>query len=163
MKHQKNRLECYTKDENGRLHSGQCCHCRNTMLTCIHKRTLWNKSAFSIWLTVSDDRRSKDHTLRTVGLHQFHILLLSSSLLLLLVVVVVLCSSVHRRRVVMFAAIRLRGPGFKPQPGQKFETTFLLHSHPSSGEGVSPVQGEAIRRRYIKPEYLSYPIVRATK
>src|SRR6218665_3598685 len=66
---------------------------------------------------------------------------------------------VHRSRVVMFAAIRLRGPGFKPRPGQKFETRFLLHSHPSGGEGVSPVQGEAIRCRYIKPEYLSYPIV----
>src|SRR6218665_1466653 len=53
-------------------------------------------------------------------------------------------------------AIRLRGPGFKPRPGQKFETRFLLHSHPSGGEGVSPMQGEAIRRLYIKPEYLSY-------
>jgi len=48
-----------------------------------------------------------------------------------------------------------QGPGFKRQPGQKFETRFLLHSHPRGGEGVSPVQGEAIRRRYIKPEYLS--------
>src|SRR6218665_107338 len=62
----------------------------------------------------------------------------------------------RRSRVVTFAAIRLRGPGFKPRPGQKFEMRFLLHSHPSGGEGVSPVQGEAIRRRYIKPEYLSY-------
>jgi len=26
----------------------------------------------------------------------------------------------------------------------------------SGGEGISAVQGEAIRRRYIKPEYLSY-------
>src|SRR6218665_97569 len=34
----------------------------------------------------------------------------------------------------------------------------LLHLHPSSGEGVSPVQGQAIRRRHIKPEYLSYPV-----
>jgi len=33
----------------------------------------------------------------------------------------------------------------------------LLHPHPSGGEDVSPVQGEAIRRRYIKPEYQSYP------
>src|SRR6218665_1626844 len=62
---------------------------------------------------------------------------------------------VRSSRVVTFAAIRLRGPGFKPRPGQKFETRLLLHSHPSGGEGVSPVQGEAIRRRYIKPEYLS--------
>src|SRR6218665_2669699 len=31
-------------------------------------------------------------------------------------------------RVVTFAAIRLRGSGFKPRPGQKFETTFLLYS-----------------------------------
>ena len=62
---------------------------------------------------------------------------------------------VHRSRVVMFAAIRLRGSGFKHRTGQKFETRFLLHLHPSGGEGVSHVQGEAIRRRYIKPEYLS--------
>ena len=27
----------------------------------------------------------------------------------------------HRSRVVTFTAIRLRGPGFKPRPGQKFE------------------------------------------
>src|SRR6218665_3127307 len=51
---------------------------------------------------------------------------------------------VRRRRVVTFTAIRLRGPGFKPR----------LQSHPSGGEGVSPVQVESIRRRYIKPEYL---------
>ena len=67
-------------------------------------------------------------------------------------------SGVRRSQVVTFVAIRLRGLRFKPQPGQKFETRFLLHSHPSGGEGVSPVQGEAIRRRCIKPEYLSYPI-----
>ena len=41
---------------------------------------------------------------------------------------------VRRSRVVTFAAIRLRGPG-SPMP---------------------PMQGEAIRCRYIKPEYLSY-------
>ena len=57
----------------------------------------------------------------------------------------------------MFAAIRLQGPGFKPRPGHKFETKFLLHSNPYGGEGMSPVQGEAIRRHYIKPEYLFYP------
>src|SRR6218665_2442909 len=43
----------------------------------------------------------------------------------------------------MFAAIRLRGPGIKPLPGQKFGMRFLLHSRPSGGEGVLPVQGEA--------------------
>jgi len=59
---------------------------------------------------------------------------------------------VRRSQLVTFAAIRLQGPGFKPPPGPKFETRFLLHSHPSGGKGVSPVQGEAIRRRYIKPE-----------
>src|SRR6218665_3229613 len=63
---------------------------------------------------------------------------------------------VHLSRVVTFAAIRLRGLGFKPWQGQKFETSFLLHSHPSGGEGVSPVQGEAIRHQCMKPEYLSY-------
>src|SRR6218665_2741787 len=65
---------------------------------------------------------------------------------------------VRRSRVVTFAAIRLRGPGFKPRPVQKFENRFLIHSQPSRCEGVSPVQSEAIRRRYIKPEYLSYSI-----
>ena len=64
---------------------------------------------------------------------------------------------VRRSRVVTFAAIRLWGPEFKSRPEQKFKTAFLLHSHPSGGEGVSPVQGEAIRRRYIKPDYVSYP------
>src|SRR6218665_2094615 len=74
------------------------------------------------------------------------------------------CTSIYihmgarRSRVVTFEAIRLRGPGFKPQQRQKFEMRFLLHSHPSDGEGVSPMQGEAIRRRYIKPEYLSYTL-----
>src|SRR6218665_115753 len=63
---------------------------------------------------------------------------------------------VCRSRVATFAVIRLRGPGFKPQPGEKFETRFLLHSHLSGGEDVPPVQGEVIRSRYIKP-ILSYP------
>ena len=40
----------------------------------------------------------------------------------------------RRSRVVTFTAIRLRGPGFNPN---------LLQAHPSGGEGVSPVQGEA--------------------
>ena len=57
---------------------------------------------------------------------------------------------VCRSPMVTFAAIRLRGPGFEPWPGQKFEMRFLLHLHPSGGEGVSPVQGEAIRRSYTK-------------
>ena len=60
----------------------------------------------------------------------------------------------RRSRVVTFTAIRLGGPGFKRRPGQKFETRFLLHSHPNGGEGMSLVQGEAIRLRYIKLEYL---------
>src|SRR6218665_1871090 len=63
---------------------------------------------------------------------------------------------VRRSLVATFAAIRLRGPRFKPRPGQKFETRILLQSHLSGGEDVSPMQGEAIRLRYIKPEYLSY-------
>ena len=50
----------------------------------------------------------------------------------------------RRSRVVTFNAIRLRGPGFKPRSGQKFEKRkFLLQAHPSGGEGVSPMQGEA--------------------
>src|SRR6218665_1734788 len=32
--------------------------------------------------------------------------------------------------MVTFAAIRLRGPTFKPRPGQKLEPRFLLHAHP---------------------------------
>ena len=43
---------------------------------------------------------------------------------------------VRRSRVVKFAAIRLRGPGFKPRPGQKFKMRLLLHSHPSGVESV---------------------------
>jgi len=31
--------------------------------------------------------------------------------------------------VVTFAAIRLLGPKFKPQPGQKFASRFMLHAH----------------------------------
>ena len=36
----------------------------------------------------------------------------------------------------------------------------MLQLHPSGGEGVSPVQGESIRRRHIKPEYrvARYPV-----
>ena len=41
----------------------------------------------------------------------------------------------RRSRVVTFTAIRLRGPGFKWK--------FLFQVHPSGGEGVSPMQGEA--------------------
>ena len=67
----------------------------------------------------------------------------------------------RRIGAVMFRAIRLRGPGFKPRPGQKSEMRFLLHSHPSGGEGVSPVRGEAIRCCYIKTwiPILSYAII----
>src|SRR6218665_1211179 len=46
----------------------------------------------------------------------------------------------RRSRVVTFTAIRLRGPGFKPRPGQKFENEnvcFSFQAHPSGGEGVS--------------------------
>ena len=35
-----------------------------------------------------------------------------------------------RSRVVTFTAIRLRGPGFKPRPGQKFENENFLFSSP---------------------------------
>ena len=66
------------------------------------------------------------------------------------------CLSVHMSVCLsvrlLCLSIRLLGPGFEPRLGQKFETRFPLHSHPSGGEGVSPVQGEAIRRRYIKTE-----------
>src|SRR6218665_2746296 len=39
--------------------------------------------------------------------------------------------------VVMFVAIRLQGPRFKPLPGQKFETRFLLHAHLCSASGTT--------------------------
>src|SRR6218665_1050100 len=39
--------------------------------------------------------------------------------------------------VLMFAAIRLQGPRFKPRPGQKFGSRFLLHAHPGHPE-ISP-------------------------
>src|SRR6218665_3419633 len=41
---------------------------------------------------------------------------------------------VRRSLVVMFAAIRLQ---FKPWPGQKFETRFLLRAHPCSASGTT--------------------------
>ena len=34
--------------------------------------------------------------------------------------------------VVMFAAIRLPGPRFKPRPGQKFGSRFMLPAHPKT-------------------------------
>ena len=40
---------------------------------------------------------------------------------------------VRRSLVVTIMAIRLQGPRFKPRPGQKFETRFMLHAHPCSG------------------------------
>ena len=43
-----------------------------------------------------------------------------------------LCFVNSRSLVVMFAAIRLQGPRFKPRPGKKFETRFLFHAQPCS-------------------------------
>jgi len=45
---------------------------------------------------------------------------------------IILSFGVHHSQVVTFTTIRLRGLGLKPWPGQKFETRFLLHSHPSA-------------------------------
>src|SRR6218665_1256376 len=40
----------------------------------------------------------------------------------------------RRSRVVSFTAIRLRGPGFKPRPGQKFENeNFCFRRTPAQG------------------------------
>src|SRR6218665_2585119 len=44
---------------------------------------------------------------------------------------------VRRSLVVTFAAIRPRGPRFKPRPGQKFETRFLFHAHFCSASGTT--------------------------
>jgi len=58
---------------------------------------------------------------------------------------------VRRSRVVTFTAIidcEIRGS----VGAEIWKRKFLLHSHSSGGEGVSSVQGEVIRRRYIKPE-----------
>src|SRR6218665_59438 len=35
-----------------------------------------------------------------------------------------------RSLAVTFAAIRLRGPRFKPRPGKTFETRFVFYAHP---------------------------------
>src|SRR6218665_1395642 len=43
----------------------------------------------------------------------------------------------RRSRVVTFAAIRLQGLRFKPRPGQKFETRFLLYAHLCSASGTT--------------------------
>ena len=53
-------------------------------------------------------------------------------------------------------ALRARSGVQTPAGGDIWKWKFLLQSHPSGGKGVSPVQGEAVRRRYIYPEYLSY-------
>src|SRR6218665_3043881 len=66
------------------------------------------------------------------------------------------CSSCHVGNLgKSFTCSSLWRFSFNSRLGQKFETRFLLHSQPSGGQGVSPVQGEAIRRRYIIP-ILSY-------
>src|SRR6218665_1191728 len=86
-------------------------------------------------------------------LHNIIILLLAILLNVNVVFVIVIgryyaqiayMSGCGRSRLVTFTAIRLRGPGFKPRPGQTFENgKNMLQTHPSGGEGVSPVQGEA--------------------
>ena len=60
---------------------------------------------------------------------------------------------VRRSLVVTFAATRLQGPRFKPRPGQKFETRFLLRAHlcsapgtTTSGNRASPKPGTHIKR-----------------
>ena len=57
--------------------------------------------------------------------------------------------------VVTFAAIRLQGPRFKPRPGQKFETRFLLHVHSCSPLGPQhrvPEPGDGLSNTGESPE-----------
>ena len=66
---------------------------------------------------------------------------------------VTLCR-VRSSLVVPFAAITLQGSRFKPRPGQKSETRFLLHVHPCSASGTTtsdtiaiPKPGNSPKRR----------------
>src|SRR6218665_3375486 len=62
----------------------------------------------------------------------------------------------RRSRVVKFTATRLRGPGFKPRPGQKFENeNFCFKRTPTVVKACHP-RRVRLRRRYIKPDFLSY-------
>ena len=56
--------------------------------------------------------------------------------------------------VVTFMAIRLRGPGFKPRPENK---NFCFRRTPAVVKACHRAGWGQLRRRYIKPEYLSYP------
>src|SRR6218665_3257203 len=64
----------------------------------------------------------------------------------------------RRSRVVTFTAIRLRGPGFKSWPGQKFENeNFCFRRTPAVLKACHLCRMRPIKTRSIKPEYLSYP------
>src|SRR6218665_3739585 len=71
-----------------------------------------------------------------------------------------------RSRVVMFTAIRLRGPGFKPRPGQKFENeNFCFRRTPAVVNACHPCRVRPIKTPlyktlyWLKPDYLSYHVV----
>src|SRR6218665_543923 len=66
-------------------------------------------------------------------------------------------SGCRRSRVVTFTAIRLRGPGFKPRPGQKFENeNVCFRRTPAVVMACHPCRLRLIknlRRRYVKPDF----------
>ena len=65
----------------------------------------------------------------------------------------------RRSGVVTFTAIRLRDPGFKPRPGHKFENeNFCFRHTPAVVKACHPSGWGYLRHRYIKPDFLSYPI-----
>ena len=68
-------------------------------------------------------------------------------------------SECHRSRVVTFTAIRLRGPGFKPRPGQRFENeNFCFRRTPSVVKACHPCRVRLIKTPLYKTDFLSYPI-----
>src|SRR6218665_2235179 len=66
----------------------------------------------------------------------------------------------HRSRVVKFTATRLRGPGFKPRPGQKIENeNFCFKRTPAVVKACHPRRVRLIIKTplyNIKPDFLSY-------
>src|SRR6218665_1351346 len=58
-----------------------------------------------------------------------------------------------RSRGVTLTGIRLRGPGLKPRPGQKFENeNFCFRRTPAVVKVCLPCSVRPIKTRYIKPE-----------
>ena len=64
----------------------------------------------------------------------------------------------RRSRVVTFTAIRLRGPAFKPRPGQKFENkNFCFRRTPAVVKACHPCRVRQIKTPLYKTWIPTYP------